>query len=140
MGSCCKNGNTLILTASANSTSEERSCKLTVTCYDKTAELVIYQKSKFLSSQYLVVKEIGMINNDFELVQALLKHDEVVTREFFYKNVIHCLSLFMITIIQIVLLAWSLSMRYTFICFLLARKLAFASWNSSSFKVHCLLG
>ena len=42
-----KNGNTLILTASANSTSEERSCKLTVTCYDKTAELVIYQKSKF---------------------------------------------------------------------------------------------
>ena len=41
-----KNGNTLILTASANSTSEERSCKLTVTCYDKTAELVIYQKSK----------------------------------------------------------------------------------------------
>lgn len=42
-----KNGNTLILTASANSTSEERSGKLTVTCYDKTAELVIYQKSKF---------------------------------------------------------------------------------------------
>lgn len=42
-----KNGNTLILTASANSTSEERSCKLTVTCYGKTAELVIYQKSKF---------------------------------------------------------------------------------------------
>lgn len=42
-----KNGNTLILTASVNSTSEERSCKLTVTCYDKTAELVIYQKSKF---------------------------------------------------------------------------------------------
>ena len=42
-----KNGNTLILTASANSTSEERSCKLTVTCYDKTAELVIYHKSKF---------------------------------------------------------------------------------------------
>ena len=42
-----KNGNTLILTASANSTSEERSGKLTVTCFDKTAELVIYQKSKF---------------------------------------------------------------------------------------------
>ena len=42
-----KNGNTLILTASANATSEERSGKLTVTCYDKTAELVIYQKSKF---------------------------------------------------------------------------------------------
>ena len=42
-----KNGNTLILTASVNSTSEERSGKLTVTCYDKTAELVIYQKSKF---------------------------------------------------------------------------------------------
>ena len=42
-----KNGNSLILTASANSTSEERSGKLTVTCYDKTAELVIYQKSKF---------------------------------------------------------------------------------------------
>lgn len=42
-----KNGNTLILTASANTTSEERSGKLTVTCYDKTAELVIYQKSKF---------------------------------------------------------------------------------------------
>ena len=38
-----KNGNTLILTASANSTSEDRSGKLTVTCYDKTAELVIYQ-------------------------------------------------------------------------------------------------
>ena len=42
-----KNGNTLILIASANSTSEDRSGKLTVTCYDKTAELVIYQKSKF---------------------------------------------------------------------------------------------
>lgn len=42
-----KNGNTLVLTASANSTSDERSGKLTVTCYDKTAELVIYQKSKF---------------------------------------------------------------------------------------------
>lgn len=42
-----KNGNTLILLASANSTSEDRSGKLTVTCYDKTAELVIYQKSKF---------------------------------------------------------------------------------------------
>ena len=42
-----KNGNTLILTASANSTSEERSCKLTVTCYDKTAELVLYQRSTF---------------------------------------------------------------------------------------------
>ena len=42
-----KSGNTLILTASANSTSEERSGKLMVTCYDKTAELVIYQKSKF---------------------------------------------------------------------------------------------
>ena len=32
-----------------------------------------------------------MINNDFELVQALLKHDEVVTREFFYKK---CYPLF----------------------------------------------
>lgn len=42
-----KNGNTLILIASANSTSEDRSGKLTVTCYDKTAELVISQKSKF---------------------------------------------------------------------------------------------
>lgn len=81
-----------------------------------------------------------MINNDFELVQALLKHDEVVTREFFIRNAIHCLSLFMTTIIQIVHLAWSLSMRYTFICFLQTRKLAFVSWNSSSFKVHCLHG
>lgn len=42
-----KNGNTLILTSSANSTSSERTGKLSVTCYDKTAELVIYQKSKF---------------------------------------------------------------------------------------------
>ena len=32
-----------------------------------------------------------MINNDFELVQELLKHDEVVTREFFYKK---CYPLF----------------------------------------------
>lgn len=32
-----------------------------------------------------------MINNDFELVQALLQHDEVVTREFFYKK---CYPLF----------------------------------------------
>ena len=35
-----------------------------------------------------------MINNDFELVQALLKHDEVVTREFFYRECkLNCVKL-----------------------------------------------
>lgn len=42
-----KNGNRLLLTASANETEEERSGNLTVTCHGTKAELMIYQKNKF---------------------------------------------------------------------------------------------
>lgn len=45
-----KNGNILILTVSSNKTSDERKGKLSVTCDDKTAEMVISQKCKLLKS------------------------------------------------------------------------------------------
>lgn len=42
-----KNGNRLVLTASANDTEGERSGKVAVTCQGETAELMVYQKNKF---------------------------------------------------------------------------------------------